>query len=60
MAEFDPDQPMPDLAERDADEEATLQRCHTDKRKDLSNKETAECAGVELKEMYENEEVGGT
>lgn len=59
MTEFDPDQPMPDLEERDEDEERALKKCRTD-RDALSNKETATCAGVELKEMYENEEVGGT
>lgn len=59
MTEFDADQPMPDLADEDLEEEETLKRCRDD-REELSNKETAACAGVELKEMYENEEVGGT
>lgn len=59
MPEFDADVPMPDLAEEDVEEEEKLKRCRTDRDK-LSNKETATCAGVELKETYENEEVGGT
>jgi hypothetical protein len=58
--EFDTDQPFADIEERDPEEEETLERCHTEDRESMTNKETAECAGVELKEMYENEEVGGT
>ena len=59
MREFDPDQPFADIEDKDPEEEETLERCQTD-RESMTNKETADCAGVELKEMYENEEVGGT
>ena len=58
MPEFDEDQPMPDLSEVDPEEEAMLDKCRT-QRDELSNKETAACAGLEIKELYENEEVGG-
>ena len=36
-----------------------LEKCGTD-RESLTPKETADCAGMELSELYENEEDGGS
>lgn len=57
-----------DLKDRDAlggapgtpvPDEELLERCETD-RAGLTPKETADCAGLELAELYENEEDGGS
>jgi hypothetical protein len=42
-----------------ASEDGTLERCHAE-RADLSPKETALCAGLDLAERTENEEDGGS
>lgn len=49
-----PDVPVP---VEDADE--MRRRCH-EEREDLTPHETADCAGAEYVERYENEEDGGT
>ena len=46
-----PETPVPD--------EGLHERCDTD-RASLTAKETADCAGIELAELYENEEDGGS
>ncbi len=43
----------------DDDREATLEVCETD-RASLTAHETADCAGAELADAYENEEDGGS
>lgn len=47
------------VPETPAAEEGLLERCQAD-RSSLTPKETAECAGLELAESYENEEDGGS
>lgn len=42
-----------------ASDEGVSERCRT-QRADLTPKETAQCAGVELAELTENEEDGGS
>jgi hypothetical protein len=49
-----PDTPLPG-----EDEEAFRERCDTDI-ESLSPRETADCAGADLAELYENEEDGGS
>jgi hypothetical protein len=49
-----PDTPLPG-----EDEEAFRERCGTDL-ESLSPRETADCAGADLAELYENEEDGGS
>ncbi len=41
------------------DDEEFHERCRTD-REALSPRETADCAGADLAELYENEEDGGS
>lgn len=49
-----PDTPLPGESD-----EAFRRRCETD-RDSLSPRETADCAGADLAELYENEEDGGS
>jgi hypothetical protein len=44
---------------RDDESDELEERCHDD-REDLTPKETASCAGMELVREYENEEDGGS
>jgi len=41
------------------DEDALIERCR-DNRDEMAPNETADCAGVTLTELYENEEDGGS
>lgn len=51
------DAPMTPVPADDGEE--LRERCKTD-RKSLSPRETADCAGKDLAELYENEEDGGS
>jgi hypothetical protein len=48
-----------DAPETPAAETDLLARCDSDRRS-MSPRETADCAGVDLAERYENEEDGGS
>ena len=54
-----PREVLGDAPETPAAETDILARCDTD-RESMSPHETADCAGVELAERYENEEDGGS
>jgi len=49
----------PDTPSPAEDEESFRERCDSDL-ESLSPKETADCAGADLAELYENEEDGGS